>query len=139
MIFLLFKTNDRDTFHRKTRDSLKFRVSRFISSTGSHERNCSGTVTSGPQPFASLMIIDAPPPRVNAAVLNVVCQVVGCVVRSCDVTTYPPKLALSLDVAGKTKEMGGTVAADEVSQLTRETDRRCKYRTSNGIRCVFSF
>ncbi|CAM9211625.1 unnamed protein product, partial [Ectocarpus sp. 12 AP-2014] len=43
----------------------------------------------------------------------VVGQVVGCVVRSCDVTTYPPKLSLSLDVAGKTEEMGGTGAAEE--------------------------
>lgn len=32
-------------------------------------------------------------------------------VRSCDVTTYPPKLSLSLDVAGETEEMGGTAAA----------------------------
>lgn len=34
-------------------------------------------------------------------------------VRSCDVTSFPPKLFLSLDVAGKTEQMDGA-NADEV-------------------------
>lgn len=33
-------------------------------------------------------------------------QVVGCVVRSCDLSTYPPKLLLSLDVAGGADRSG---------------------------------
>lgn len=43
-------------------------------------------------------------------------KVVGCVVRSCDATTFPPKLSLSLDVAGKTEKIDGATAqaADQV-------------------------
>lgn len=33
-------------------------------------------------------------------------KVVGCVVWKCDVTVYPPKLSLGLDVAGKAEKMG---------------------------------
>ena len=39
-------------------------------------------------------------------------QVVGCVVRSCDTSAYPPKLSLALDVAGKTEQMGDATALE---------------------------
>ena len=37
-------------------------------------------------------------------------KVVGCVVRTCDVSKYPPKLSLSLDVAGKTEQIDGAMS-----------------------------
>eukprot|EP00903_Cladosiphon_okamuranus_P010099 g9564.t2 len=40
-------------------------------------------------------------------------QVVGCVIRLCDVSSYPPKITLSLDVAGKTEQIDGAAAADQ--------------------------
>lgn len=45
-------------------------------------------------------------PRYSLTVLVTDMKVVGCVVRNCDVTVYPPNLSLGLDVAGKTEEMG---------------------------------
>lgn len=44
-------------------------------------------------------------------------QVVGCVVRSCDTTAYPPKLSLALDVAGKTEQMGDATAQEVRADL----------------------
>ena len=43
-------------------------------------------------------------------------QVVGCVIQSCDASTYPPKLSLSLDVAGKTEQIDGAAAAEQVKK-----------------------
>ncbi|CAM9504306.1 unnamed protein product, partial [Ectocarpus fasciculatus] len=65
-------------------------------------------------------------------------QVVGCVVRSCDVTTYPPKLSLSLDVAGKTEEMGGTGAAEEDMSDGEEEAAPCPFSPGDTVSGVVS-